>query len=640
MENLELAGPSLPAGHADMDTAPLVSVLMPTYEQAHFIRRALESLCAQTLQNWELIIVDDGSQDATGQQVAPYLADARIRYCRLDRNRGLGAALNHALAEARAPLVAYLPSDDVYWADHLATLADQLDREPDAILAYSGVRREVRVPGAGVVAVHTSVGQIEGYPLQLVQAMHRLTVDRWVERDELVTDDLERMFWAKLRSRGAFVGTSQVSSEWTDHPLQRHKVLQEPRGGLNPYRARYQVQQPLRFHSTRGSYIDEVATYARFRERPAPTAAPDGLKILLVGELAFNPERILAFEERGHQLYGLWTPDGHWYNSVGPLPFGHVIDLPQASWREAVREIRPDVIYALLNWVSVPFVHQVFRENPGIPFVWHFKEGPYDCIANGTWPQLVELCTRTDGQVYSSPEMAAWLQASVPDLESEGRYLVLDGDLPKRDWFDGPTASQRSATAGQVHTVVAGNPVGITPAMVGQLARADIHLHFYGDLHHRFHTDWIAESRELAPDHLHLHKQVRPEEWRAELSQYDAGWLHVFKSHNAGDLHRATWDDLNYPARIAVLLGAGLPLIQYDNGEAVVATQSLARERDIGLFFTDISDLAEQLHDRPRLARLRENVWRQREEFTFDYHVDRLIAFFRQAIAWRSRGWA
>jgi hypothetical protein len=628
------------ANWAAPDTVPRVSVLMPTYNQAHFIRRALDSLLAQTLRDWELVIVDDGSPDATAQHVISYLEDARIRYYRLSCNRGLGAALNYALAEAQAPLVTYLPSDDVYWADHLATLADQLDREPDAVLAYSGVRRELRVPGAGVVAVQTAPGQIENHALQLVQVMHRRTIDRWVERDELVTDDLERMLWARLRSRGGFVGTGQVSCEWTDHPQQRHKVLQEPAGGLNPYRARYQVGQPLRFHSTRGSFIDEVTSYGRFRGGAAPQAAADGLKILLVGELGFNPERILAFEERGHRLYGLWTPDGHWYNSVGPLPFGHVTEIPRASWREAVREIRPDVIYAQLNWVAVPFVHQMFRENPGIPFVWHFKEGPFDCIANGTWPQLIELCTRSDGQIYSSPEMATWLQAAIADHQSEGRSLVLDGDLPKRDWFDGPVAARRPATNGDVHTVVAGNPVGLTPTMIGQLARADIHLHFYGDLHQRFHTDWIAESRLLAPEHLHLHKQVHPEQWMAELSQYDAGWLHVFQSHNAGDLRRATWDDLNYPARIPVLLGAGLPLIQYDNGDAIVATQSLVRDRDIGLCFTDIEHLAEQLHDRPRLVRLRQNVWCQREEFTFDYHVDRLTAFFRQVIAWRSRGWA
>jgi hypothetical protein len=65
-------------------------------------------------------------------------------------------------------------------------------------------------------------------------------------------------------------------------------------GGINAYRSRYGVKHPLRFQSSVGSYTDEVAQYSRFRERPYKPASPKGLSILLVGELAFNPDRILA----------------------------------------------------------------------------------------------------------------------------------------------------------------------------------------------------------------------------------------------------------------------------------------------------------------------------------------------------------
>ncbi|HEU5423902.1 MAG TPA: glycosyltransferase family A protein, partial [Nitrolancea sp.] len=334
---------------------------MPTFNQAAFIRRALDSLLAQVLEDWELVIVDDGSTDETGSVLAPYREDRRVRYRRLERNRGLGAALNLGLSLARAPLVAYLPSDDVYYRDHLASLACTLDRHPTAALAYAGVRHFYN---------RTVVGRIEGYPLQLVQVMHRRTEDRWLERDELVTDDLDRMYWSKLRLRGGAQETGLVTCEWVDHPYQRHKVLREPVGGINPYRQRYGVSSPLRFHSTVGNRIDEVEHFRRFRERPRTPPAPDGLKILLVGELAYNPERVLALEERGHTLYGLWMPDPYWYNTVGPVPFGHVADLPRAGWQEAIRRVRPDVIYALLNWQAVPFAHHVLTENPGIPFVW------------------------------------------------------------------------------------------------------------------------------------------------------------------------------------------------------------------------------------------------------------------------------
>lgn len=601
-----------------------VSVLMPTFNQAAFISRALESLCHQTLIDWELVIVDDGSSDQTPEVIAPYLADARLRYYRLNSNQGLGAALNYALERARAQLVAYLPSDDVYYPDHLASLVDCLKSNTDAVLAYSGVRHHHYL---------SALGQIEEYPLQLVQVMHRLTDDRWIERDELVTDDLERMFWSKHRQRGRFIGTERVSCEWVDHPLQRHKVVQEPlRGGINPYRSRYNVKQPLRFHSSKGNYIDEVEYYRQFRERPDTPMAADGLKILLVGELAYNSERVLALEERGHKLYGLWTTDSWWFNTIGPLPFGHVEDIPRANWREAVQKLQPDVIYALLNWQAVPFAHHVLINNPGVPFVWHFKEGPWLCLEQGTWGQLVDLHTRSDGQIYSSPEQREWFGTVLPSCVSHTQSLILDGDLPKRDWFSPIRSRRLSESDGQIHTVVPGRPIGLHPPMLGELAHQGIHLHFYGDVHHSWWRSWIEEAQSVAPNHLHLHGHVGQEQWVCELSQYDAGWLHFLKSENEGDLRRACWDDLNYPARIATLAAAGLPLLQYDNQGSLVATQSLARELDIGLFFTDMAQLGEQVRDEAKMAQLRDNMWRQREQFTFDYHAARLIHFFRHVI--------
>lgn len=604
-------------------SAPLVSVLMPTFDQAAFLRRAIDSLLAQTLSDWELIIVDDGSPDATPAVVQPYLTDTRIHYIRLERNQGLGAALNIGLQQARGILIAYLPSDDVLYAEHLRSLSHLLLTQADAVLAYAGVRHHYN---------RYASGQIDGEPLQLVQVMHRRTSERWVERTELVTDDLHRMFWTKLAPYGRFVGTGQVTCEWVDHPLQWHKIVREPVGGINRYRRRYGVTHPLRFHTTVGNRIDEVERYRRFRERPATPPAADGLKILLVGELAYNAERVLALEERGHILYGLWMPDPYWYNTVGPLPFGHVEDLPHKDWQTAVRRIKPDVIYALLNWQAVPFAHHVLLENPGVPFIWHFKEGPFICLEKGTWPQLIDLHLRADGCIYSSPEMRDWYYTVVPELRDRPS-LVLDGDLPKRDWFGVERRPRLSASDDAIHTVVPGRPIGLHPHSVAELAQHGIHLHFYGDFTHGQWKSWIEKTQPLAEGYLHLHTNVDQEHWVAEFSQYDAGWLHFFRSENHGDLRRATWDDLNYPARMATLAMAGLPMIQGDNQDSIVATQTLARQLDLSLFFTTIEDLAAQLRDQARMRQLREQVWRQREQFCFDHHVDRLIDFFRSIIA-------
>jgi hypothetical protein len=463
--------------------------------------------------------------------------------------------------------------------------------------------------------------------------MHRVTEERWTERRELVSDDLDVLFWSKLRPRGAFAGSGAVSCEWADHPEQSHKIIREPMGGINPYRARFGVREPMRFQSSVGNMIDEVERYRAFRERPDTPPARDSLNIVLTGELAYNAERVLALEERGHRLFGLWMPEPQWFNTVGPVPFGHVEDLPRRGWREALRALPSAMIYALLNWQAVPFAAEVLRANPGIPFVWHFKEGPTVALEKGFWPDLVELMTRADGIIYSTPEMRDWFDTALPQHAQRVPSLVLDGDLPKREWLDACPSPRLSQSDGAFHTVVPGRPIGLHPQTVGELAAQDIHLHFYGDFTHGQWRQWIADSQALAPRHLHLHANVGPEGWVREFSQYDAGWLHYFASENAGDIRRATWDDLNYPARISTLVAAGLPLLQYDNRGATVAMQSLARDAGIGIFFRDMRELRVQLADRAAMDTMRANVWRARDHFTFDSHADELIAFFRRVIA-------
>jgi hypothetical protein len=321
----------------------------------------------------------------------------------------------------------------------------------------------------------------------------------------------------------------------------------------------------------------------------------------------------------------------YWYNTVGPLPFGHVEDIPFASWRQEVRRIEPDVIYALLNWQAVPFAHAVLDENPGIPFVWHYKEGPFINLEKGSWRQLVDLYARSDGGIYSSPEMRDWFATVVPEAVESKPTLVLDGDLPKRDWF-----AELSDDDGEIHTVVPGRPIGLHPETVAELAAEGIHLHFYGDFTQGQWARWIERTRRLAPHHLHLHGTVDQDRWTEEFSRYDAGWLHSFPSRNRGEIRRADWDDLNYPARMATLAAAGLPMIQFDNAGSIVATQTIVREHDLGLFYRTIPDLGAQLRNRHRMDELGTNVWRERQRFTFDHHVDRLISFFRQVISERS----
>src|SRR6185312_7639068 len=88
----------------------LVSVVLPLYNKAPFITRALDSIAAQTYRNFEAIIVDDGSTDGSGDIAASY-PDPRFRVIR-QTNAGPGAARNRGVDEAKGEVLAFLDADD------------------------------------------------------------------------------------------------------------------------------------------------------------------------------------------------------------------------------------------------------------------------------------------------------------------------------------------------------------------------------------------------------------------------------------------------------------------------------------------------------------------------------------------------
>lgn len=654
--------------------APRVSVLMPTYRQSAFLRRALESLRSQTLRDWELVIVDDGSDDDTRQVLEPYLADPRIRYSRLERNRGLGHALNLATSMARGEFIAYLPSDDCYFPEHLARLVGVLASRPEVYLAYGGVRWTARpafvdegawqvawqhwmyerqtptLQGEAAVDAEKEVlEQVRGLPennnlLALVQVMHRRALEqehRWTAREEVVSDRLEADFWWGLLSRGAsFAYAGAITCEWVIHTTNHHQIIRGPyHGGLSRYRDYYGIAQreALNWKPSKGFPIDERVTYARWRQqRELP--APGGLKILLVGELGFNPERIVAFEEHGHKLYGMWSPPEIW-DTASSTAFGNIETIPADSrWRDRVREIQPDIIYALLNWQALPLIDNVVAADLGIPVAFHFKEAPFFCFQRGLWPALMRVLEKSDGQILINEESFEWYQLATDGMLDSEYVLILDGDLPKRDWMTDDWSPKLSARDGQIHTVCAGRPMGLDPresessaALVFSLLEAGIHVHLYGGPIFRDAPPELLAQLE-ASGLIHWHPMIGPMDWVREFSQYDAGWSHVITSNNGGDIRRAEWGDFNLPARLGTYTTAGLPWLLKNNAGARVATDSIARKYDIGVFFDDGHGLAAQLRDPARRQQLTDNMRRVRHEFSFDAHVPALLDLFRRLI--------
>ncbi len=603
-----------------------VSVIMPVFNQASFIARAIFSLQNQSISNWELLIINDGSTDDLEEAIKPFLENSRIRYFINDKNKGLGYSLNRGIEEATYNYIAYLPADDIYYKDHLKLLLEELI-STSVDLVYSGIMykfNDISETDHGIQCFD----KISNHTLQLVQVMHLKNKERWIEREELVTDNLGIMFWNKYITNYSVSSIRKITCEWVDHPEQRTKIINDRiGGGIFKYKKYYSVKEPIRFKSTEGNFIDEIENFSCIKK--VKQNNNDGLKILIVGELSYNPERICAFEEKGHKLYGLWTDSPANFNTIGPLPFGNVEDIPIEDWKERVKEVQPDIIYALLNYQTIEFAHKILIENPGIPYIWHFKEGPFYARKYGLWSKLIDLYTKSDGQIYNNNLVYDWFKQFIPE---QPFTFILDGDLAKIDWFTNDQSPLLSDEDGSVHILVAGRPYGVNSGNILEMAEQNIHLHVYGDIFHSQAKAMLEQAKKLAPDHLHLHPNCHQKDWVKEFSKYDAGLLHHYQSNNNGEILQASWNDLNLPARISTYAIAGLPMLMYNNIGHRVISQELLEKENMLLTFKSFSDLGPIFQDKKKVSFTREQVWKNRNIFSFDYYVDDLIAFFRKVI--------
>lgn len=203
---------------------PRVSVLLPVRDEERFLAECLESLSAQTLSDFEVVVVDDGSRDASAAIVAEHARrDSRFRVIRQEP-AGMVAASEHARAEARAPLIARMDADDVALPERLALQVAAI--EDEGLAAVGGQVEYFPEPTEGMRAYAAWLNS-----LVTVEAVLR---DLWVEcplpgpgltaRAELVSYrdrgwpedyDLVLRIW---KSGGRFRNVDALVHRWRDHP--------------------------------------------------------------------------------------------------------------------------------------------------------------------------------------------------------------------------------------------------------------------------------------------------------------------------------------------------------------------------------------------------------------------------------------
>jgi glycosyltransferase involved in cell wall biosynthesis len=127
-------GADLSASVRPRTQAPTVTIIIPTYNRAHVLGQTLDSVKRQSFSDYEIVLVDDGSQDETRRVVSNHAMPIRYIY---QPNKGVSEARNHAVRLARGEFLAFLDSDDLWEPTFLERTVRRLRTQPDEVLVYT-----------------------------------------------------------------------------------------------------------------------------------------------------------------------------------------------------------------------------------------------------------------------------------------------------------------------------------------------------------------------------------------------------------------------------------------------------------------------------------------------------------------------
>ena len=206
------------------DVRPLVSVIVPTYNRPDRLCEAIKSIYAQTCQDFEVIVVNDGEVDVNSV-VAGLNLDGRIRAITHDRNRGLAAARNTGLRAAKGIYIAYLDDDDRYYPEHLETLVKALQGSEHKA-AYTDAWRlhEVRQGNRYVATGRDLPYSYDFNPADLLVSnyfpvlcvMHeRQCLDQVGYFDESLFAHEDWDLWIRMATKFPFVHIKRTTAEFT-----------------------------------------------------------------------------------------------------------------------------------------------------------------------------------------------------------------------------------------------------------------------------------------------------------------------------------------------------------------------------------------------------------------------------------------
>jgi len=301
---------------------PLVSIIIPTFNRANYILDAVQSVVRQTFQNWELIIVDDGSSDGTAEIVAPILSDPRIKFVQ-QPHAGHAAARNHGLRLSHGSIIAYLDSDCTWYPGFLAAMAAEFENDPDLDMAY----------GALVLEKHDDreLGHIMFEPFDRTKLLQHNYIDI------NVTAHRRHCF----ETMGGF---DEKLSRLVDWDLVLRYTADKPGRPIPIVGAKYCVRDDMRVSSTEPLWLNHFRVVKKWYP-----ASVRPLRVLYVmWHYPQLSESYIETEIRCMQRWGVHVEVWHNTDAVSPYPTS--LKTHRGSLEEAISLAKPDVIQ--VHWLS------------------------------------------------------------------------------------------------------------------------------------------------------------------------------------------------------------------------------------------------------------------------------------------------
>jgi glycosyltransferase involved in cell wall biosynthesis len=199
-----------------------VSVIIPTYNSAHYLPTTIDSVLAQTVKNIEILVVDDGSTDNTAEVLNGY-DGARVRYLP-KQNGGVSTARNHGIENAAGKYVAFLDADDIWHPQKLEKQLKALGDRPDCQASYTSLRKVTDdLEPLGVIEVQRNdsliedlllVGNVVGSPSSII-CLRRL-FEKTGGFDPLLSQCADWDMWIRLAIETDF---AQVREPLVDYRI-------------------------------------------------------------------------------------------------------------------------------------------------------------------------------------------------------------------------------------------------------------------------------------------------------------------------------------------------------------------------------------------------------------------------------------